>query len=280
MSASCVAVGDLNGDSKLDFAVSNRASNSVSLFIGNGAGVFTSGGSLTTGVNPESVALADFNHDGYADVVTANNGTGTASVFLTTGPATYAAAVPYSAATPHAVAIGDFNGDTFADFVVADASGQASIFLNNGAAVFGNANPYTTGANPISIAVADFNGDLAPDLVTANFTGNSLSVLLNTGVGTMNPKTDYPPARTPSVLQAVAVGDFNIDGRPDVIAVDNGYDHASVLMNKGAGLFNTAVPFFSDVATSVAVGDFNRDGLPDFVVTASTGANVVLNTSN
>src|SRR5215813_4412655 len=64
-----VAVGDLNGDGKLDLAVANIGSNSVSVLLntslaGGAAATFSAKHDFVTGAQPVSVAVSDVNGDG------------------------------------------------------------------------------------------------------------------------------------------------------------------------------------------------------------------------
>ena len=52
--AASVAVGDFNGDGKLDLAVANRTKNYVSIFLGKGNGAFQSHVDYPTGPGPFS----------------------------------------------------------------------------------------------------------------------------------------------------------------------------------------------------------------------------------
>ena len=63
ISPRALAVGDFNQDGRLDLAVANFASNSVNIFLGNGAGGFRLLGSLTA-AGPSAIAEGDFNGDG------------------------------------------------------------------------------------------------------------------------------------------------------------------------------------------------------------------------
>lgn len=54
-----VVVGDFNGDTKPDLAVANRASNSVSVLLGNGLGGFGAATNFPVGTNASSVAVGD-----------------------------------------------------------------------------------------------------------------------------------------------------------------------------------------------------------------------------
>src|ERR1700693_386042 len=59
-----VAVADLNGDGKLDLALGNLDSATVSVFLGQGDGTFKPRVDFATGLFPNSVTIGDFNGDG------------------------------------------------------------------------------------------------------------------------------------------------------------------------------------------------------------------------
>jgi hypothetical protein len=99
MGPDAVAVGDFNGDGKLDVAVTNLVDGTVSILLGNGDGTFQAAQSYAVGLNPSSVALGDLNGDGSVDLAVANNGgplvPGTVSILLGNGNGTFKAAVAY-----------------------------------------------------------------------------------------------------------------------------------------------------------------------------------------
>src|SRR5207237_1346847 len=120
-----VAVGDLNGDGRLDLAAANFTSSNVSVLLGNGAGGFApAGGSPFAGggTGPMSVAVGDLNGDGRLDLATANQTSANVSVLLRNGAGRFAAAAGSPFATggsgPRSVAVGDLNGDGKQDLAV------------------------------------------------------------------------------------------------------------------------------------------------------------------
>ncbi len=71
-----VAVGDFNGDGKLDLAVVNESGSTVSILLGDGSGNFTLASSPAVGQYPYSVAVGDFNADGKLDLAVASGENG------------------------------------------------------------------------------------------------------------------------------------------------------------------------------------------------------------
>ena len=80
---------------------------------------------------------------------------------------------------------------------------------------------------------------------------------------------------TGSFPAAIATGDFNGDGHPDVVTADYGSGDVSVLLNHGDGTFAAAVDYpVGNGPLSVVVADVNGDGIPDLVV-ANSGVNAL-----
>jgi len=134
---------------------------------------------------------------------------------------------------------------------------------------------FGTGAAPQSVAVGDFNGDGRPDFATANQGGNNVSVFLAQGDGTFRsylPKADYVTGAQP---KEVAIGDFNGDGKRDLVTSNFSANTVSILAGNGDGTFGSK----SDVSVGtnpwgVSVGEFNGDGKQDLVV-ANSGSNTI-----
>jgi hypothetical protein len=145
------------------------------------------------------------------------------------------------------------------------------------------------GNGPEGMVAADINGDGRPDLIVTNFDDNAVSVLLNTtptgsGTASYSAQQTFAVGALPS---AVAVADFNGDGRPDLAVVNNLDKTVSVLLNTtpaGSTTLSFATQKTFAVGTgpqAVAAADFNGDGRPDLVV-SNLNANtvsVLLNTT-
>ena len=200
--------------------------------------------------------------------------------------ATFAPVVTYAsgaaASYPTSLAVADVNGDGRLDVLIANnGSSTLAVLLGNGAGGFAlQATAPSTGAgtNPNGLVVADVNGDGKPDALTANNGNHSVSVLLGNGSGNFTLQAPAATTSTTSGPYSLAVADVNGDGKPDVLAANNGTDRLDVLLGNGMGGFTVQTPA---VATgtgggpqSVAVADVNADGKPDALV-ANYGANTV-----
>src|SRR6266540_3859532 len=248
-----VAIGDLNGDGKLDLAVANyghplSGDGAISVFLGNGDGTFSAATPYPTlAIGAQSVAIGDLNGDGKLDLVVAY-ASSKYSVFLGIGNGSFNQQTPISLSgnkNLSSVAIADLNGDGKLDLALANAgSDTVSVFLGNGNGSFQAQIQYATGTNPDSVAIGDLNGDGQPDLAIANYDSNTVSVLLGNVGGGFQAQTQYPTGTNPS---SVAIGDLNGDGRLDLAVANFGSNNVTVLLSPNAP----------------ADHDFNGDGNSD-----------------
>jgi hypothetical protein len=214
-----IAVGDFNGDGRLDFAVTNYSDNTIGVYLGNGDGTFQPPQIYATGTYPLGVVTGDFNGDGVLDLAVTNNMDNTLGILLGNGDGTFQAQHAYSAGNqPFRMAVGDFNGDGKPDLVVTNTySGYSlSVFLGNGDGTFQPQRTYDTKYATYAVAVGDFNGDGKLDLAVDDAFDN-LAILSGNGDGTFQTKQSYPAGMGPGVI---AVGDFNGDGKPDLVTSD------------------------------------------------------------
>jgi type II secretory pathway component GspD/PulD (secretin) len=178
-----IAAADFNGDGLLDLAVVDQVNNTVSVFLGDGAGNFPTKTDLQTGVGPSAIVAADFNGDGIKDLAITNQTDNTISILLGQVGGTFANHVDIPTGNgPVAILSGDFNGDGIPDLITVNKTDNTvTVLIGDGQ---GNFNvlrldvPVATG--PVALASADFNGDTRLDLVVACQTANTASVIINT----------------------------------------------------------------------------------------------------
>ena len=171
------------------------------------------------------------------------------------------------------VVLADANGDGLLDLITPqEGLNSVALVLGNGKGMFDL--PKTTNLSgtvygPNSTVVADFNGDGKLDLAVAetNFPYGQVSVSLGTGHGQFG-----APIISPLLSQAInnqdlmLSGDFNGDGKADLIIMDDYSNGFQVLLGNGDGTFRTPVDTKLNVNLIFAIGDFNGDGETDVVV--------------
>lgn len=303
-----LAIDDFNGDGRLDLAIANQVSSTVSILLNTTAPgqttlSFATQQTFDAGADPVSIVVGDFNHDGKPDLASANYGSNTISVLLNTtalgsGTPSFATQqVFYPGDYPLDLAVSDFNGDGKLDLACANpASNTISVLFNTTAPSaatlsFAPRQAFVTGTYPAFVVVGDLNNDGRPDLASADYASNTVSVLINTTV---------PGASTPSFSAqqtfgaggqpaSLVVDDFNSDGKPDLACANYGSDTVSVLLNMTAP--GAIMPSFATQQTfstgnnsspnSVTAGDFNSDGKPDLASANfnSNNVSVLLNTT-
>lgn len=212
-----VAVGDFNRDGSLDLAVLNGTGNSVSIFLGKGDGTFAPYKSFPTPPTPHALTIGDFNGDGNLDLVVAGlTAVGDVAILLGRGDGTFAPYHTLATGGYFAVTSADFNGDGHLDLAVGSYNSDVEILLGNGDGTFQNPLGYPAGTTPAVIVVGDFNADGKLDLAVGDedYPPSGVYMLLGNGNGTFQSAVNFSSS---SLVDGIAVGDFNGDGRLDLI---------------------------------------------------------------
>jgi len=266
-----IASGDFRRNGLADLATAN-ANNGISVLLSNSNGTFQPPANYNANYNTYLV-VADFNGDQWPDLLAVGDfGAGTMSLLLNNGDGTFASARAVSiTGSLGGVVATDFNNDGKMDLAVVNTSNKSiSVLLGNGDGTFQSAVTYAAGSRPNSVTSGDFNGDGKLDLAVANSNlgpppaRDSVSVLLGNGDGTFQAPVSYGAGTAPG---SVTSGDFNGDGKPDLVVVNSNSNTVSVLLGNGDGTFQAPISYLAGASpSSVTSGDFNGDGKPDLVV--------------
>lgn len=271
-----IAVADFNGDGLADVAVQGPGVNgapNVAIFYGQKDGTL-SAPQYISGVAGDVIGAADVDGDGRTDLVTFNfngNGVSQYTVLLNDGGGNF-----------HVASSGQiqdsFAGGRFNSFVITDVDGDGkpdilisgfTIFLlrNLGGGQFSSPTPIAVrGTNGI-FAVADFNGDGLPDIAynaPVSTYVDQLHVLINSGNGTFR---DTIPSALQGVSGYVNAGDFNGDGRADLVVQSTTLTYSTTLevfsgLGNGNFLLTSQTPIGQPGFTPyrLVAGDFDHDG--------------------
>jgi hypothetical protein len=239
-----VRVADLDGDGRQDIVVANYGDNTLSLFQNIG----TPGSLTTNSFGPRAdlpaasglydLVIADFDGDGKPDIATANYSSSFVSVFRNIGSSgtldtnSFAAEVDLpSPGNCESIVAVDVDGDGLLDLAVGSIQGQTmSVFRNSSAPGSLSFDPHVDFGAPgwvHNVTAADFNGDGQPDLAIDGELGNFMSIFQNGSApgafttASLSNRVDFPTGYN---VWGISVGDFDGDGRPDIV-VGNAYDN-------------------------------------------------------
>ncbi|MBH8561146.1 VCBS repeat-containing protein [Nostoc sp. CENA67] len=258
-----LAARDLNGDGKPDLVTGNWGTDNVTVLLNDGTGSFKPGVNYALGGGVSStngVAIGDLDGDAKPELIVTNANSYNVTVLRNTGNGAFTPVGNFPVGTnPEGVAVGDFNGDGKLDVVTSQIDKVVKVMLGNGNGTLQPAVSYAVGNFPESVVVADVNGDQRPDILTGNYYDGTVSVLLNNAAspGTFLPSVSYTAGGSGAGLHAVAVGDVNADGKPDIVAANANKNNISVLINMGNGTFATPVNYgVGSNPVSVGLGFF------------------------
>jgi hypothetical protein len=277
--AGAMVVGDFNGDGIPDLAIVGTP---AYILLGKGDGTFQppvfNGSVLFAGFG---VAAGDVNGDGKLDVIAGSQD----GIFVMLGDGKGNLSDPVDigfGANPTQVAVADLNGDKKLDVVALDSlGGNLWVLLGNGNGTFQPATSYPMGvaqALTTSMLVADLNGDGILDLAVTSqtpltgvqFLNNPGTILVFSGIGdgTFQPAVQYNP--TGQINWALAAGDFNGDGLPDLAFSSSKQStptQVGVMFGAPNGTFLSPASYgVGSIPGQPALADLNGDGILDMVV--------------
>jgi hypothetical protein len=271
---------DFDGDGKREVAAGFRdpTSTAVGLLTGPGDGSlgFRAGFFDGNDLEPRALALADVYGDSRPELIVHYlgfdpyhgtqlgvmpwNGDG----FVVSSLTTVSPAASDEAAQ---IAYDDFDGDGHPDLIAA-TGGTLWFQMSRWPAITALA----TDGPFEAVATGDFDHDGRADVLAG---GNETRLYRGHGTGSFDPPVVYQTGRT----QRIAVGDLNLDGRPDAVLTDPDDQTLTLLINAPGGGFVSSTLAASGYPSSVGIADLNDDGWPDIIATNRYEALVFLNTT-
>jgi hypothetical protein len=176
--------------------------------------------------------------------------------------------------------VGDFDGDGKSDVIVTDASGSEWWFSNGDgtwAKPYAKRTDLTLGS--VAFTIGDFDGDGRSDMIVSTITGSKwyFSQWTNSG-GTRSGSWDqsYTRSDLPIGVATYTIGDFNGDGKSDMIIVtpSGSYWYFSTSSN-GVGSWNANVYVRTDLplqSVAYTAADMDGDGKTDLIITDASGS--------
>ncbi len=281
MTAYAVAVGDFNNDKFADVAVVNNGAATVTVALGKGDGLFTAKTDYMVPAQATGIAAAELNGDKFLDLVVVSPGNAGAALLFGKGDGTFAPGKsPLLPRKPYGVVAADLDVDGKQDLVfTVFGQGNETVMSARGGGDGSFAKPFLSDGSDggVGLVVADLDGDKSLDVAVAAFglaNGQGAVVTLSgkgdgAFAGGVTRKTSGPP-------WDVAAGDFNLDGRSDLVTANPVKGDASVLIGNGKDFAPPIGLPIGGQPNGIAVGDFNGDGKPDFATADDSGGDVAI----
>lgn len=271
--SSNASIGDLNGDGIPDIVLSKGRHWPLAsrIFFGDGKGRFTPGPPLPREATTRtySASLADMTKSGHLDIVLSSDAPDAKLVLLNDGRGNFRVGGSYGDPRwpTRNAAVGDLNGDGYPDIAVANRMTTSYVCFNDGKLHF-DCRPLKGSRSAATVAIADMNGDGANEVIYACRDVCQSVVYFNDGKGNFNRTVPWGP--TQGSTRAMAVADFDGDGRLDIAACDE-QSGCFVYLNDGKGGFAPGIEFQKrekgvPLPYSMIAADLNRDGRPEIIV--------------
>src|SRR5262245_16552973 len=229
-----IATADFNRDGWIDIATAGTGRDSVGIHLSRGrAGGFAAVIGIVAGGGPFDMAAGDLNNDAIPDLAIANADLDTVTILLGNGDGTFQPKrdLPMPG-NPRGLALADHDHDGTLDvFATQFGANSWTVLYGDGTGGVRAQATFAAGIQPQGIAAADFNNDGVVDVVVVN-AGSALTAYMSNGPMTW---TGGPVAGSGSG-NVLATGDFNRDGRLDLVTASTFDSRLVVYLGSATGL--------------------------------------------
>ena len=240
---SVVGVGDFNGDGMADLLWQNITSNEILIWLMNGTTIASSGLPGSPGSDWSVQGVGDFNGDGMADILWQSASTGDVVIWFMNGTSIASSLAVASVPGWMVVGVGDFNGDGMADILWQNQStGQNVIWLMNGTGIMSSGSPGAPGAPWSVVGVGDFDGDGDADILWQNTATGQLVIWLMNGTSIASSGSPGNPGVTSTPWSVQQVGDFDGDGKADILFYNNATSQVVIWLMNGTSIASSGSP--------------------------------------
>jgi hypothetical protein len=270
-----VSFGDLDGDGHLDILlVKGRHWPIIDrVLLGDGSGGIRRSYSLGKIADRSYTGgLSDFNGDGFPDIAISNDAPDRKLIYLNDGKGNFSIGSEFGRPEwpTRNLSIADINKDGLPDLILANrgnASTSNYICLNQGNGKFDSSRIAFARYPATTITPADFNKDGFVDLVVPHRDGGQSYLYPGSPDMAFSDTHRIPFGPADAAIRAAAVADFNGDGLPDIVTIDE-FKGVSLYFGQKSNNFSAGIPLADSNSTPYAltIADMDRDGKIDIIV--------------
>jgi large repetitive protein len=297
-----LVAGDFNDDGRTDLAVAEVDSivladgqvfpgprnGIIDVLWGRGDGTFQDPRPVASNDPSGSLVTADFNGDGHPDLAYLGPLGSGPLVFVLLGRGNGTFQAPVSSASGgfgDSLVVGDFNQDGLPDLAVltitliVDIGGSPfsnelvdALLLGRGNGTFQDPMHVAVDTSTDHLGVGDFNGNGRPVLALFNNAPSRLTLVNGPFLpGAFPHANPFDPVPTGTFLQAITTGDFNGDGRPDLVLPTSDVINNPVTLNLSDGTLANPSTIATSLRATPLVADIDQDGVNAVLVVNQAG---------
>jgi len=221
---------DLDGDGFQDLYMARATAWDLLVLFGDGNGVFAGDVSIAVPTGAEAVAVADLDADGLLDLL-AVDGVGRIYSFPNQGDRTFSSGNwVFTGSGASYLATGDLDGDQDLDVVVGNRTEGSLTFLENDSSgiLVRRIGAHSLPSTPLGVACSDLDLSGNMDVLVNLGQDGNIGVVVGLGDWSFGTTLIFPGGTD---INSFQVGDFNLDGYPDVLSFDQSLQLGLTMLN-------------------------------------------------